>query len=108
VAGINTSWGIGVYGTGGIGIFGTGATAVMGQSGSLSSTGSHFSNRPVGVWGDSGAEPFNAGAVLGTGDDTNAGGFYNNSPSGYFALVAQSFNSASDPFIAEGQSAAAS
>ena len=105
VAGINTSGGIGVYGTGGTGTFGTGVTAgVMGQSGPPSSIAADFSGGHVGVWGDggTGTGTFPAGGVLGTSDDANAGRFYNNSPSGYYTLVAQSFNSGTDPFIAQG------
>jgi hypothetical protein len=115
VAGSNGSSGIGVYGTsvsgdgvyGGAnsstayGVFGintsTGGAGTYGIMGSPSIWGPGILPTGAGVWGDTGlANTITSSSyagVLGTAGDAFAGVFKNNSSTGYFTLLAQSYDS---------------
>ncbi len=91
--------GAGVYGSGGYGMlgFGTSGYGMYGQSVGASILGSEV---PLaGVWGDTNT-PVSAG-VAGTGQDGVGGIFLNDSPTGYYALVAANYSSSGPMFVAE-------
>jgi hypothetical protein len=92
---------VGVARNGGIGVTGLnsvagGGAAVYGQM--VKPITSNFSPPAAGVWGSTG----NSGStgVLGTADDGSAGFFINNPPSGFYTLVAESYDSSGRLFLA--------
>lgn len=89
----------GVYGSGGYGMlgFGTSGYGIYGQSVGGSTVGSEIPT--AGVWGDTNT-PVAAG-VAGTGQDGVGGIFLNDSPTGYYALVAANYASSGPMFVAE-------
>jgi hypothetical protein len=98
VAGINQSGGIGLYGTGGTGVAGfAGGYGIYGQHVGASSLGSELPY--AGIWGDT--NTLGAAGVAGTGQDGVGGIFLNDSPQGYYSLIAASYASGAPMFTAE-------
>ncbi|HXM21413.1 MAG TPA: hypothetical protein VN948_09135 [Terriglobales bacterium] len=79
---------------------GNGTAGVYGQT--VTPITSNFTLHPAGVWGSTGLS--GGIGVLGTVDDANAGVFMNNSPTGYWTLIAWSFDSNAPTFSAYNQS----
>jgi hypothetical protein len=94
------SSGIGVVGKTLPSSSGSGAAGVYGQLVSPMNSNYGKLQPPAGVWGSTGLSLNNGVGVAGTADDSTAGIFLNNSPSGYFPLLALSFDSSGPLFAA--------
>jgi hypothetical protein len=91
--------GAGLYGSGPSGIlgFGTSGYGIYGQHVGYSTLGAEIPY--AGIWGDT--NTLSAAGVAGTGQDGLGGIFLNDSPSGYYSLVAASYSSGAPMFTAE-------
>lgn len=91
--------GAGLYGSGGYGIlgFGTSGYGIYGQHVGYSTLGAEIPY--AGMWGDT--NTLAAAGVAGTGQDGLGGIFLNDSPSGYYSLVAANYSSSGPIFTAE-------
>jgi hypothetical protein len=91
--------GAGLYGSGPAGIlgFGTSGYGIYGQHVGYSTLGAEVPY--AGIWGDT--NTLSAAGVAGTGQDGLGGIFLNDSPSGYYSLVAASYSSGAPMFTAE-------